>query len=76
MNVAPFAQAEVGDELRAAAFDDLAMRQLLGERVGKKLPQRDERQEIGALVAKLEMGLIGRLGAFQRTLTRIGSPRR
>ena len=53
VDVAPFAQAQERNEVRAAGVDELAVRQLLRERVGEELPQRDQRQEIRALVAEL-----------------------
>jgi hypothetical protein len=48
------------------------MGKLLRQRVVEEFPQRHQRQEIRALVAKLEMGLVRRLLAFQRPLARIG----
>src|SRR5205823_4441747 len=41
-----------------------------------ELPQRDEAQEIRALVAKTQMRLIGRLLLFQRSLARVGNGER
>src|SRR6266567_4334506 len=72
MQIAPFNESEIRHEMRAAALDQAAMRQTLGERIGEELPERDQAQEIGPLVAKAQMRLIRRLLLFERPLARIG----
>ena len=72
MHVAPFDEAQERHELRAARVDQPAMRQLLRAEVGEEFPQRDERQEIGAIVAKAQVRLVRRLRALERALARIG----
>src|SRR5689334_23557147 len=42
----------------------------------EELPQRDQREEIRALVTKLQVCLVGRLRALERTLARIGDRQR
>src|SRR5206468_1070303 len=59
IEIAPFDQAQVRDEMPAAALDEPAMREPLGLRVGEELPQRDKTQEIRALVAKTQMRVTG-----------------
>ena len=76
MHVAPFDQPQVRDELRAARLDALAMRQRFLRGAVEKLPQRDQRQEVGALVAKLQVRLVGRLLPLERTLARVGHRQR
>ena len=72
VQVAPFAQPQIGNVMRAALLDELPMRQFRRQRVGEELPEREEAQEVRALVAKAQVRLIGRLTLFQRTLARIG----
>ena len=62
--------------MRPAMLDEPAMRRLLGQRVGEELPEREERQEIGALVAKAQVRLVGRLLLCERPLARIGHRQR
>ena len=76
VHVAPFAQAQVGNELRAAGIDELAVRELLAELLLEELPEREQRQEIGALVAEQEVRLVGRLLLRERPIARIGNGQR
>jgi hypothetical protein len=76
VDVAPFGEPQIRDELRAAGIDQPAMRQPLGELRVEELPQRDERQEIRALVAKAQVRLVGRLRPLERALARIGHRQR
>ena len=71
VHVAPFAQAQIRNELCAARVDQLAVRELLGELRLEELPQREQRQEIRSLVAKDEVRLVGRLLLGERTLARV-----
>ena len=72
MQVAPFAQPQVRHEMRAAAIDQRAVRQLRRQRVAEELPEREQAQEIGALVAKAQVRLVGGLLLVQRPIARIG----
>ncbi len=72
VHIAPFGQAQERNEPRAARVHALAVRQRFLRRTVEELPERDQRQEIGTLVAKLQVRLIGRLLPLQRTLARIG----
>ena len=72
MHVAPFDEAQERHELRAARVDHATVRHLLRGQVGEELPQRDERQEIGALVAKAQVRLVGGLLPLERALARVG----
>ena len=76
MDVAPFGEAQERDELRAAGVDAPAVRQPLPVEPGEELPQRDQRQEVGALVAEPEVRLVGGLLLFQRPVARIGHRQR
>ncbi len=76
VQIAPLDQAQIGHEVRAAAFDQPAMAEALGERVGQELPQRKQAEEIRTLVAKAQVRLIGRLLLFQRPFARIGNRQR
>ena len=63
MHVAPFGQAQIRHEMRAACSHEPPMRQLRGQRVAEEFPQREQRQEIRALVAKAQVRLVGGLRA-------------
>ena len=76
MHVAPLAQAQPGHEPRAARIDQRAMRLLARELGLEELPQRDQRKEIRALVAKAQVRLVGGLLLLERPLARIGHRQR
>ncbi len=76
MHVAPLGQPKKGDEAGAAGIDEAAMRKLLGEPRAEKFPQREKRQEIGALVAEEEMRFVGGLLLRKRPVARIGHRQR
>ena len=42
VQITPFAQAQIGHKMRPAVLDQAAMRQLVGKRIGKELPQGDQ----------------------------------
>ena len=71
VHVAPLGEPQVRDELRAARVDLPPVRELLRRQVREELPQRDQRQEVGALVAELEVRLVGRLLPLERALARV-----
>ena len=50
--ITPLDEAEVRNKVRTTALDQAAVRQALALRLDEELPQRDEAQEVGALVAK------------------------
>ncbi len=52
------------------------MRELFTEPRVEELPQREQREEIGALVAKAQVRLVGRLLLLERPLARIGHRQR
>ena len=65
-------KAQERHELRAARVHGAPMRHLLRRKIREEFPERDERQEIGALVAKAQVRLVGRLLLLERPLARIG----
>ena len=71
MQVAPFAKAQVRHEMRTAAIDQRAVRQLRRQRFGEEVPEREQAQEIRALVAKAQVRLVGGLLLVERALARI-----
>ena len=52
------------------------MRELSGKLCREEFPQREKRQEIGAVVAKQEMRLVGRLLLRERPVARVGDRQR
>ncbi len=76
VHVAPFGEAKVRNEAGTAGVDTPPVRKPLLELRAEEFPQRDERQEIGAIVAKHEVRLIGRLLLRQRPVARIGNRER
>ena len=76
VHVAPFGEAEVGDEVRAARIHHLAVRELLAELRVEELPKGEQRQEVRPLVPEHEMRLVGRLLLRERPFARIGHRQR
>ena len=58
--------------MRATRVDAATMRQRLLRGTLEELPQREQRQEIRARVAKEQVRLVGRLGLAQWALARVG----
>ena len=71
VDVAPLGEAQERHELRTAGVDALAVRQPLPVESGEELPQRDQRQEVGALVAEPQMRLVGRLLLLEGPVARV-----
>ena len=71
MHVAPLDEPQVRHELRAARVHGAPVRHALRGEVREELPERDQRQEVRALVAELEVRLVGRLLPLERTLARV-----
>ena len=63
LDVAPLPQARVGEEVLLAQAAQAAL--------ALKLPQLQERQEIGSLVGETRMALVGGRGALERPLARV-----
>ncbi len=72
VQVAPFAQPQVGHEMRATVLDQTSMRHPGGKSVGEELPQRHQTQKIRALIAEAQVRLIRRLALVHGPVARIG----
>jgi len=71
LHVAPFDEPQPGNELRTTMLDQAPVRELLLLRFGEEFPQRDQRQEIRALVAKAQMRLVRGLAPLEGPIARI-----
>ena len=71
VQVAPLAQAHVGQEAVAAELSELAIGLLVLERIVEEAPQLDQPEELGALVGERGVRAVRRLGLLHRPLARI-----
>ena len=76
MDVAPLGEPQVRYETGAALVDEAPVRKLLCEPRAEEFPQREERQEVRAFVAKHEMRFVRRLLFRERPVARIGNRHR
>ena len=71
MDVAPFAQAQVRQEVLPACVDELAVRLLVRDRFLEPRPDLQPLQEFRALVGEPAMRLVGLLLRFDRPVARV-----
>ena len=68
VHVPPFGQPQIGHEAGAAGFDLAPVRQAALDQVHEEFPERHQLQEVRALVAEQQVGLVGRRALVQRPL--------